>query len=91
MPSHSCTHCLEWTTSEKAMEDALKGRWRARQRCPHQPLMQTAIEQFRKGVSAWWVVGGAVVVPIWTVEILKKRARLVMVPHPASQTFLELH
>ena len=91
MHSNSCAFCLEWTTSERATDDALRGRWRARQKCPHQSLMHVAIDQFRKGISAWWVVGGKVVVPIWTVEILKKRARLVAVPHPESQTFVEVH
>jgi hypothetical protein len=43
--------------------------------------MAIAIEQLRKGRPAWWVVGGAVVVPIWIVEHLKKRGRVVAAPH----------
>ena len=79
MASKSCNCCLEWTASGEAVENALKGRWQASQPCPHQPLMRVAIDQLRKGHPSWWVVGGAVVVPIWTVELLKKRARLVAV------------
>jgi len=77
MHSKSCTFCLEWTSSDETLEQALRGRWRASETCAHQPLMHVAIEQLRKGVPTWWVVGGAVVVPIWAVELLKKRARLL--------------
>jgi hypothetical protein len=79
----SCNSCLEWTASNETVEDAIKGRWQARQVCAHQPIMRVAIEQFRKGHPAWWVVGGSVVVPIWTVELMKKRGRVLAMPAAA--------
>jgi hypothetical protein len=39
--------------------------------------MRTAIEQFRGGQPFWWVVGSAVVVPVWVVEHLTKRERML--------------
>ena len=77
MHSKSCGHCLEWTTSDDTLLDALRGRWRARKGCDHQPLMHVAIEQWRKSQPFWWVVGSAVVVPVWVVEHLTKRARML--------------
>ena len=77
MHSGSCSFCLEWTDSEENVANALRGRWRASASCVHQPLMQVAINQLRKGLPIWWVVGGEVIVPIWAVEVLKKRARLL--------------
>ena len=75
MPAKSCGHCLEWTTSNDTLLDALHGRWRARVGCEHQPLMRVAIEQFKRGQPFWWVVGTAVVVPVWIVERITKRER----------------
>ena len=77
MASKSCYCCLEWIAAGETVEDALRGRWQQGQPCQHQPLMRIAIEQLRKGHPSWWVVGGSVVVPIWAVEMLKKRARLL--------------
>jgi hypothetical protein len=37
--------------------------------------MRVVSEQFRMGVSQWWVVDGVVVVPVWAVEILKTHMR----------------
>jgi len=75
MPAKSCGHCLEWATSDDTLLSALQGRWRAREACDHQPLMHRAIEQFKKNQPFWWVVGSAVVVPVWVVEHLAKRVR----------------
>jgi hypothetical protein len=75
MQSKSCDRCLGWTESVESVEAALKKQWQARDACPHQPLMWTAIEQLRTGRPSWWVVNGAVVVPIWAVELVKKRVR----------------
>jgi len=55
--------------------EVLHGRWRASKGCDHQPLMHLAIEQFKRGQPFWWVVGGAVVVPVWVVERVTKRER----------------
>jgi hypothetical protein len=54
------------------LETALEGKWLALEHCAHQPLMHVAIEQFRTRRPYWWVVGGAVVVPIWAVELVKR-------------------
>ena len=80
MHSKSCSCCLEWTASDETVGEALRGRWRARENCAHQSLMHVAIEQLKKGIPTWWVVGGTVIVPIWAVELLKKRARLLASP-----------
>src|SRR5262245_19492529 len=77
MPAQSCGYCLEWATSDDMLLDALQGQWRARERCDHQPVMHRAIEQFRKNQPFWWVVGSAVVVPVWVVERVTKRARML--------------
>ena len=58
MPAKSCERCLEWTTLDDMLLDALHGRWRAREGCDHQPLMHVAIAQLRRGQLFWWVVGG---------------------------------
>lgn len=84
MHSGSCSFCLEWTGSEEKVVDALRGRWRASTACAHQTLMQVAIAQLRKGLPSWWVVEGSVVVPIWVVEILKQRVRLLSGPGSIS-------
>lgn len=68
MPARSCERCLEWTTSDDMLLDALHGRWRAREDCDHQPLMHVAIAQFRRCQPFWWVVGDAVVVPVWALS-----------------------
>ena len=80
MHSKSCSFCLEWTESDETVAEAVRGRWRARESCAHLPLMGVAIEQLRKGLPSWWVVGGVVIVPIWAVELIKKRTRLLTGP-----------
>jgi hypothetical protein len=39
--------------------------------------MHAAIEQFKRGQPFWWVVGGTVVVPVWVVEHVTKRERIL--------------
>ena len=75
MQPKSCARCLGWTESIESVDAALKKQWQASEACAHQRLMWTAIDQLRTGRTAWWVVNGSVVVPIWIVEQVKKRVR----------------
>jgi hypothetical protein len=75
MQPKSCHRCLGWTESVEAVDAALKKQWHPREACAHEPLMWAAIEQLRTGRPAWWVVNGSVIVPIWAVELVKKRVR----------------
>ena len=75
MQSKSCDCCLGWTESVEGVDAALKKKWQAPASCAHLPLMWAAIEQLRAGRPAWWVVSGSVVVPIWAVELVKRRIR----------------
>jgi hypothetical protein len=43
--------------------------------------MGTAIDQFKTGRPLWWVVNGAVVVPVWAVELVKRRGQGRLVAH----------
>ena len=82
MQAKSCDRCLGWIESAESVDAALRKMWQARSACTHQPLMGIAIEQLRTGRPSWWVVNGTVVVPIWAVELVKKRVRVRVLSNP---------
>lgn len=76
MQPKSCSRCLDWTNSLEGVVAVLKRRWHPRESCAHQPLMSVVMEQFRTGRPHWWVVSGAIVVPMWVVERLHGRGNI---------------
>jgi hypothetical protein len=60
----------------EGVQSILRGEWSACETCAHHVAMNVLIDQFRNRRPQWWVVDGAVVVPIWIVESLKKNREL---------------
>ena len=76
MSSKSCSRCLGWTTSAKVLLDILNDRSSACEGCVHGADMKLVIEQYQTRRPRWWMVGSTVVVPIWMVELLRKRKNI---------------
>ncbi len=72
MPVESCRHCIESVTSVHEALAILNSPPRRCETCSQAKTMRNVVEQFRTRQPHWWVVDGAVVVPIWIVELLKK-------------------
>jgi len=75
MKSSPCRPCIE---SDATASDILAMLNNPPEKCSHcasSVVMRVVSEQFRMGVSQWWVVDGVVVVPVWAVELLKTHLR----------------
>jgi hypothetical protein len=72
----SCSHCFTQASSLKEALGILTNQWSACEHCPHQPVMRVLIDKFQRREPRWWVVGGAMIVPIWIVEQLKKHRKV---------------
>ena len=78
-----CRHCLASAkTAPQALEalHALNNQLIPCEHCAHQAIMHVVADQFRMGMPQWWVVDGAVVVPIWIVELFKNHRELSVTP-----------
>ena len=55
----------------------LQDDWGRCEGCTNGDVLEVLIKQFRLRAPRWWVVDGAVIVPIWIVEKLKKYPELL--------------
>jgi len=73
MNPKSCRACFESAQSIDAVREVLSPTFSTCDHCTHKSVMHSLKNQYQWRLPRWWVVDGAVVIPMWMVELLKIR------------------
>ena len=77
MNASLCRRCTDMFHSVESVIRILQDDWGRCEGCTNGDVLEVLIKQFRLRAPRWWVVDGAVIVPIWIVEKLKKYPELL--------------
>lgn len=77
MNSNFCRRCAQAFTTVESVINILQNDWGRCGSCANSNVLEILTKQFRLRSPRWWVVDGAVIVPIWIVEKLKKHPELL--------------
>ena len=70
--TNTCQQCCEFYGSVAGVKELLSGKWQGCEDCPRAKTISVMVRQYQMRLPRWWVVDGAVVVPIWIVECVQK-------------------
>lgn len=68
--SHAC--CINVADAPLKLFSLLKGQLQPCRDCRQRKIIDTMVKQFKSKQPRWWIVNGAVVVPIWVLERLRR-------------------
>lgn len=84
MNSTVCRRCTDIFNSVESVIKILQNDWGRCTGCANGDVLDALTKQFRLRAPRWWVVDGAVIVPIWIVEKLKKHPELTITASAVS-------
>ncbi len=73
MKQKSCRHCSNWADSPEIVQEILRKRFSPCEGCEQQQVIHMLARQYELNQPRWWVINGVHVVPIWVVDIVRKR------------------
>lgn len=73
MTLKSCQRCFQWADSPETVHKILSGQFDPCEGCKHEPMFRVVAQQYQMNQPRWWVVNDALVIPIWVVDIVRKK------------------
>lgn len=73
MGQEPCNRCSSFAESPPETLKFLRGEQQACEACPRKATIDQVARQFKAKSSNWWVVKGAVAIPVWIKERLNCR------------------
>ncbi len=73
MNTKACRRCFKWADSPEIVLEILSNRFHPCEGCEQQPVFRMLAQQYELNQPRWWVINGVHVVPIWVVDVVKKR------------------
>lgn len=73
MSTGSCCRCHEWSDTPETVQQILTREFVPCTGCSQQPVIHTLAHQYVARKPRWWVVNGHQAVPIWIVDLVRRK------------------